>query len=108
MPDERDIQRAKRAELEAIVEKFGTETECWQLTVSGVLQAGVTLSQLVTNEGRGGSRPTPWPCTRLHAGLAGLGSGRTPVDALSPRARAGRHDGVRWPGFREGLASGRD
>jgi len=47
MTDER-IRRAKRAELQALVDRHGTENERWALTMSGMMRAGVTLTQLRT------------------------------------------------------------
>jgi hypothetical protein len=36
MPDERDIHRSRRAELEAVVGEHGTEAEAVELTWSGM------------------------------------------------------------------------
>jgi hypothetical protein len=45
MPDER-IVRAKRAEVQALVDEAATEGEQFSLDLNGLLRAGVTLSQL--------------------------------------------------------------
>jgi len=59
MPDEL-IRRAKRAELEALVDEHGTENERWQLTFSGMRRAEVTLTQLAGAAERDESlRPLP-------------------------------------------------
>jgi len=69
MPDERDVQRAKRAELEALVDEHGTEDERWTLTWNGMMRAGVTLTQLRTvalnDESLGPLPPEPDLLARL-------------------------------------------
>jgi hypothetical protein len=65
MPDESAIRAAERAKIEAIVAEHGTEREQFQLVLSGVMRAGVTLAQLEGTEPIGYLPPDPELLARL-------------------------------------------
>jgi hypothetical protein len=65
MATEREIREAERARLEGIVAEHGSEREKFQLVLSGVMRAGVTLAQLEGTEPVGYLPPEPELLARL-------------------------------------------